>query len=31
LGHLVGLKEPADYDPALKKWSWHLKSGHSRH
>jgi len=21
LGHLVGLKEPADYDPALKKWS----------
>ena len=21
LGHVVGLKEPADYDPALKKWS----------
>ena len=21
LGHLVGLKEPADYDPTLKKWS----------
>lgn len=21
LGHLVGLKEPGDYDPALKKWS----------
>jgi len=23
LGHLVELKEPADYDPALKKWSLH--------
>ena len=21
LGHLVGLKEPADYDPALRRWS----------
>ncbi len=23
LGHLVGLKEPDDYDPALKRWSLH--------
>ena len=23
LGHFVELKEPADYDPALKKWSLH--------
>ena len=23
LGQLVELKEPADYDPALKKWSLH--------
>ena len=23
LGHLVELKEPADYDPSLKKWSLH--------
>jgi DNA topoisomerase-3 len=23
LGHLVGLKEPEDYDPALKTWSLH--------